>query len=139
MRPILIALPFLLLAGCGRGDDAPAERESLVEPGMFAAAQGRGGVCVEPDNAAFLLADEGPASCMAQGQIVTEGEGLSFVPRGDAQCAIPLTLEGDTLTFGDGGEACAFYCGGGLELAGRSARRTDSLEPLTDIAGEALC
>ena len=116
-------------AGDGRG----------CEPGLFAATEGRGGVCVEPDNAAFLLADEGAASCMAQGQIVGEGEGLSFVPRGDGQCTIPLTVDGDTLTFGDGGAACSFYCGGELDLAGRSVRRTDSLEPLVDVAGDPLC
>ena len=139
MRASLCFLPLLAMAGCSSGEGEPAIDERVIEPGLFAAVAGEGGVCIEPDNAGFVFTAEDGRNCMAQGQFANDSEGMIFVPRGDGQCKIPVTVDGDTLTFGDGGNACSFYCASDLELAGRSARRTDSLEPITDAAGDLVC
>ena len=56
MRPILIALPVLLLAGCGGGDQPSEDPSPALEPGLFAATSGRG-IRDDPDR--VLAADMG--------------------------------------------------------------------------------
>lgn len=138
---ILAPLAALTLAACaGEGTQEDAASFAL-EAGQWEEGE-RSGLCVQADGrAAFVLYAEGGTNCMAEGRIGETEEGeLGFVPRGDEECRIPIEREGDTLRFGNGGAACAYYCGGEAEYAGRSLTLQDGSDrELLDAGGEAIC
>lgn len=78
---------------------------------------------------------EGDSNCLMRGRI----EGGALIPNGDQSCRIPLTLEGGKITIGTPPASCAYYCGPGASLAGKTFTRMAKPEPLTDIAGDPLC
>ncbi|WP_265571219.1 hypothetical protein [Sphingomicrobium nitratireducens] len=139
MRLAAMIVLSLALASCG-GESEEA-RTAGLGPGLWT-DETRGGLCVdEGGEAAFILyAETGNANCMAEGRIEVDGEGMTFLPRGDEQCRIPILAEGETLRFGDSGEACAYYCGSDVELGGQTVMRSEARPgTLTDVAGDPLC
>ena len=97
-------------------------------------------MCVGSEgDAAFILYGDGDANCLAEGAIAEEDGGVVFTPRGDRTCTIGLQNDGDRVTFADGGDNCSYYCGGDASLTGKTVQRSESTEPLTDIAGDPLC
>ncbi|MBW0145520.1 hypothetical protein [Sphingomicrobium clamense] len=138
MRVSTLIVPTLLLASCGAPDES-VDTGVEVEPGIYAAGE-RGGLCVAAGGAAaFVIYGEDDANCMAQGGLSGEGDALTFKPRGDTQCEIPIRMEGERLVFGEPPAACAYYCGGDVDLSGRELVRSDEAAPLTDVAGEEIC
>lgn len=137
MRKMALILLSACLIACEAGTPQTA---ATIEEGQWRDANG-GGLCVGKDgSAAFILYGENGANCMAQGRVVKDDDGLAFTPRGDQACRIPIARDGDNLRFGDGGAACSYYCGGGTELTGRTARRNEATaDPLKDGAGDPIC
>lgn len=136
MIPLLLAST---LVACGGGSDEP-DASPPVAAGQFLADEGRGGMCVGSEgDAAFILYGEGDANCLAEGTITANDEGATFTPLGDKTCTVGLQIDGDRITFADGGGSCSYYCGGDASLAERTVSRSESAEPLTDIAGDPLC
>lgn len=136
---------FLLLAAlfaCSpTGDDGPSNAEIGKYVGQWSDGS-RGGLCVaDSGQAAFVVyGHEGDANCMAQGEVVASNGETVFAPKGDVQCRIPLTIAGDSITFGDGGAACTYYCGGDVTMSGKSVARSDATRgALVDVAGDPLC
>ena len=138
----LILLPAILLVSCGEAapDDGADSDVAALEAGLWTGGE-RDGLCVAADgSAAFIQYGDGDANCMAQGAIEGDGEGLTFVPRGDDQCRIPLLQEGDVITIGPAPETCAYYCGGDASLRGEGLRRsTGEASELRDVGGDPLC
>jgi hypothetical protein len=89
--------------------------------------------------AAFITYGEGDANCSVKGQIEGAGERLTLVPEGDTTCRIELNRSGDSVRLGAVGAACAYYCGPKASFEGKSFKRKDNAEPVTDLAGDPLC
>lgn len=137
MKTYLLALP-LFLAACA-SEPASEQDDAGLADGIWLAGE-RSGFCSAEDSAALIFFDDDGSNCMAEGRVETVDGGLAFLPRGDRECRIPISEDGDTLTFGDGGEACSYYCGGTATLAGQTVRRSSATNGrLDDIAGDPLC
>ena len=135
MRPIL--LPALLLAACSQ----PPAEPSLAT-GTFA-GEGRDRLCLagEPGNyrGGLIAYGLGDVNCSASGRLEISGNQLSLIPRGEGDCRIPLTLDGNAVRVGQVPAACAYYCGPGASMAGKSYNRSDMGAAVTDLAGDPLC
>jgi len=131
-----------LVSGCGReeprqeaGQAAPAS--STGDYATFAGI-GRDRLCLSGPNAdaAVLVFGEGDRNCLVRGRL----EGGVLVPNGDTACRIPVTRQSDSqVVIGTPPPSCAYYCGPGASLAGKTFNRTAKPEPLSDIGGDALC
>jgi hypothetical protein len=160
---------FVLLAGCGRGDqpaaneaapDSPAPSARSAAPAVPEAAAGLTGLyeggtgaqknqlCIleKGKEAQFGLLVWGGNlhSCSGAGQAVREGERLTLRMAGDEACTIEASLKGGTVSLpGTLPEGCAYYCGARASFAGASFARAGSTEAdakkATDIAGDPLC
>ena len=82
---------------------------------------------------------EGDVNCSASGRIEIRGDQLALVPRGEGDCRIPLTIGGNTVRIGELPAACAYYCGPGVTMAGKSYNRADMGAAAVDVAGDPLC
>lgn len=135
-------MPLLLaLSACGSGGDGDGGDATGAALGSFSDGE-RSGFCSRDDGSvAFILYDDdSDANCMAEGRVEGEGGELAFVPRGDEQCRIPMTLDGDALAFGALDESCRYYCGGDTELEGRRLSRGDATgRALSDPSGAEVC
>jgi hypothetical protein len=60
-------------------------------------------------------------------------------PDGDPDCRIPAREDGEMIRLGNGGAACAYYCGPGVTLDGRVFHKDGSASPAVDFAGDPLC
>ncbi|MCJ7420640.1 hypothetical protein [Sphingomicrobium astaxanthinifaciens] len=142
MRIIWGGALVLALTGCANEADDGAPETAALEAALYAAQDGRSGLCVGAGNAAsfILYADEGDANCMAEGRVEGDGDELAFVPRGDEQCRIPLSIEGKVARLDAGNAACDYYCGGDARLDARElvADHDAAVDPV-DPAGEAIC
>lgn len=128
------------LAGC-RASELPSENQVAVSASeiLVFAGQGRDRLCLKQgeERAGFITyAATGDANCSVRG---TTGEAGSIRPDGDTACTIPFTRDGDRITLRDGGPACAYYCGPGASLAGKTFARMDKMETVTDFVGDPLC
>jgi hypothetical protein len=134
MRPILPLA--MLLAACSQQPAAPS-----LTTGTFA-GEGRDRLCIagEPGNyrAGLIAFGPGDVNCSASGRIETEG-GLALVPRGEGDCRIPLTIEGNAIRIGQVPAACSYYCGPGASMAGKTYNRADMGARAVDVAGDPLC
>ncbi|HEU4958744.1 MAG TPA: hypothetical protein VFT40_14105 [Sphingomicrobium sp.] len=135
MRPILPLA--LLLTACGQ---QPAEPS--LSTGTFA-GEGRDRLCIagEPGNyrggvIAFAADDN---NCSASGRVETQDGKTALVPRGEGDCRIPLTIEGNAIRFGDVPADCSYYCGPGATLSGKSFNRAEMGAKAVDLAGDPLC
>ena len=140
MRALLITLTFLLSA-CGGGEGTTNESEASLPTASTAYASfagvGRDRLCVGGPNAAAAVVSygQGDNNCLVRGRI----EGGALIPNGDESCRIPVTESGDTMAIGTPPASCAYYCGRGANLAGKTFTRMAKPEPLSDIAGDPLC
>jgi hypothetical protein len=135
----------LLLAACGR-EDAPANQAAAAAPApaesdtvVFASGT-RDRLCLKRSTgrAAFItFAPTGDANCTVSGR--SDIAARTIVPEGDDRCRIPLSDNGESVALGDGGPACAYYCGPSASFARKTFRRTPGAPPPTDIAGDPLC
>lgn len=140
MRALVFSLT-LLLAACDGGDQlannvvaGPEERPATYA--SFAGA-GRDRLCIGgPDAAAAVVSyGEGDNNCLVRGRI----EGGALIPNGDDSCRIPLAEEAGKITLGTPAASCAFYCGPGASLAGKTFTRMAKPEAVNDNAGDPLC
>ena len=127
----------LLLAACSR---QPAEPS--LTTGTFA-GEGRDRLCIagEPGNyrGGLIAFGAGDVNCSASGRIEVQGDQLALVPRGEGACRIPLAIEGNMVRIGQVPAACAYYCGPGATMAGKSYNRADMGSMAVDLAGDPLC
>ena len=125
----------LILAACSSEPEAAAG----VAAGLFAGA-GRDRLCVAGEGAGqraglIVYAASGDTNCSATGRIA----GGALVPSGDRECRIPLTFDAAGARIGAVPRACAYYCGPGASLDGKTFRKSDAATPATDLAGDPLC
>ena len=135
MRPVLpIAL---LLAACSQ---QPAEPS--LATGNFA-GQGRDRLCIAGEagnyRAGLIAFGPGDVNCSAAGRVELADDQVVLVPRGEGGCRIPLTIDGNSVRVGEVPAACAYYCGPGASMAGKTYNRADMGAPATDLADDALC
>jgi len=135
MRVTLILA--LLLAACSK---QPAEPS--LTTGTFA-GEGRDRLCIagEPGNyrAGLIAYGEGNVNCSASGHLEKTEADWALVPRGEGDCRIPLSIDGNIVRIGEVPAACAYYCGPGAAIAGKSYNRSDMGGKAVDLAGDALC
>ena len=129
--------PLLLLSACSQEPTQPT-----VPTGIFA-GDGRDRLCIAGEASAYragLIAyGEGDNNCSASGRLEKAGDGWMLVPKGEGDCRIPLTIDGNVIRMGQAPAACAYYCGPGATLAGRSYNRTNMGPKAVDLAGTPLC
>ena len=133
-----LILPLaLLLAACSQ---QPAE--PTVSTGTFA-GQGRDRLCIAGEagnyRGGLIAFAAGDVNCSASGRLEVQGAELTLVPRGEGDCRIPLTVDGNLVRVGQVPAACSYYCGPGAQMAGKSFNRTDMGAKAIDLAGDPLC
>ena len=145
MRSAVLAAAFLLSA-CGSSEDPakeqPGPAPSAIQQGLTSfAGKGRDRLCLDESarRVAFITYGEGDANCTVQGAVQGANGTATIVPDGDSTCRIDLTTSGDMVRLGAVTAACAYYCGPTSSFAGAEFRRTNRLEPVTDVAGDPLC
>ncbi|HET9397941.1 MAG TPA: hypothetical protein VFO45_03905 [Sphingomicrobium sp.] len=135
MRTILSSA--LLLASCSQ---QPAQ--STLATGTFA-GEGRDRLCIAGELGAYragLIAyAPGDTNCSAAGRLEPQGTGWMLVPKGEGDCRIPLTIDGNSVQVGQAPAACSYYCGPGATMAGKTFSRTETGAKVTDLAGDPLC
>ena len=135
MRIMFPAL--LLLAACSQ---QPAD--SPISTGTYA-GQGRDRLCIagEGDSlrAGLIAYGPGDINCSAAGRLEQAGAGWALVPKGEGECRIPLEIEGNVVRLGQPPASCAYYCGPGADMAGKTYNRAGMGAKAVDLAGEALC
>ena len=62
-----------------------------------------------------------------------------LIPRGEGDCRIPFNASGNEVRIGVVPASCAYYCGPGVTLAGKSFSKDGAPQPVTDFAGDSLC
>lgn len=127
----------LLLAACSQQSENPS-----IPTGVYA-GQGRDRLCIAGESGNYrggLIAfGAGDTNCSASGRLMAEGGQYVLVPRGEGECRIPLRIEGNVVRIGSLPAACAYYCGPGAQMAGRSFNRADMGAQAVDLAGDPLC
>ena len=136
MRPLLL-LPTLLAACSQQPEPAPS-----VATGTFA-GEGRDRLCIAGDPGSYrggvIVFGAGDANCSASGKIEAQAGKFFLVPRGEGECRIPLTVEGNVVRVGDLPPACSYYCGPAATLSGKSFNRADMGSKAVDLGGDPLC
>jgi hypothetical protein len=127
----------LLLTACSQQAEKPS-----IPTGTYA-GQGRDRLCIAGEPGSYrggLIAfGQGDVNCSASGQVIAEGGQFLLVPRGEGDCRIPLEVQGNTVRIGQPPAACAYYCGPGATMAGRTYNRADMGAKAVDLAGDPLC
>jgi hypothetical protein len=135
MRPIFALA--MLLAACSQQPAEPG-----VSPGTFA-GEGRDRLCIAGEagalRAGLVAYGQSDLNCSASGSLRQASEGWVLVPRGEGDCRIPLVIEGNSVRIGQPPAACAYYCGPGATMAGKSFNREVDASPAVDLAGDPLC
>ena len=139
------SVPFAaaLLAACSPAGEAPQATATASIAAGTHLGTGRDALCVAGEGAAmrggFIAFGAGDSNCSASGRIDAAGGALALIPAGDAECRIPLKVEGGRILLGQAGASCAYYCGPGASLAGKSFAAAASNKPATDFGGSPLC
>jgi hypothetical protein len=137
MRAILSIALFL--AACSQ--DQPTA-DAAIAPGTFA-GEGRNRLCIagegQSPRAGLIAYGPGDANCSAAGRLERSGSGWALIPKGEGNCRIPLSVEGNVVSVGQPPAACSYYCGPGAQLAGKSYSRSDMGAKAVDFAGDPLC
>ena len=127
----------LLVAACSQEPASP----TLV-PGTFA-GEARDRLCIAGEAGAYragLIAyGEGDSNCSASGRIEPATSGWQLIPTGEGDCKIPVDIQGNVVRIGQVPAACAYYCGPGAALNGKTFNRADMGARVTDLAGDPLC
>lgn len=128
----------MLLAACSQGQEpAPS-----IATGNFA-GEGRDRLCIAGEagnyRAGFIAFGEGDVNCSASGRIEVQGGQFALVPRGEGDCRVPLSVEGGKVRIGKVPAACAYYCGPGASMAGKSFSQGSASGAVVDLAGDPLC
>lgn len=127
----------MLLAACSQQPSEP-----LLTTGTFA-GDGRDRLCLagEPGQYRSGLIAYGPGNvnCSAAGRLEGSGTGWVLVPKGEGECRIPLVIEENAVRVGQASAACAYYCGPGAAMTGKTYNRTDMGAKAVDLAGDPLC
>jgi len=127
----------LLLTACSQQSAEPP-----IPTGTFA-GQGRDRLCIAGEGGnrrgGLIAFGQGDTNCSASGLVTAEGGQYVLIPRGEGECRIPLEIEGNVVRVGRPPAACAYYCGPGVEMAGRAYTRADMGARAVDLAGDALC
>ena len=135
MRSILCS--FLLLAACSQEPAAPS-----LATGTYA-GEGRDRLCIAGEPGAYragLIAyGAGDMNCSASGSLEGSAANWTLIPRGEGECRIPLSIEGNAVRVGDVPAACSYYCGPGATLSGKGFNRSDMGAKAVDLAGDPLC
>ena len=136
MRPLLL-LPMLLAACSQQPEPGPS-----VATGTFA-GEDRDRLCIAGDPGSYrggvIVFGTGDANCSASGKMEAQAGKFFLVPRGEGDCRIPLTVEGNVVRVGDLPPACSYYCGPGATLSGKSFNRADMGSKAVDLGGDPLC
>ena len=136
MRRLLL-LPLLLSACSQQPEPAPS-----VATGTFA-GEGRDRLCIAGEPGSYrggvTAFGAGDINCSASGKIEMQAGQFFLVPRGEGDCRIPMTIEGNIVRIGDVPAACSYYCGPGASLAGRTFNRAEMGSKAVDLAGDPLC
>ena len=145
VRLSFLSASALLLAGCGReqaptNEAAQASPQAAQDDTVVFRSGARDRLCLKDGQVAVVsYAQAGNANCTVRGTLDTSAAEAVIRPDGDTSCAIPMTRTGDRATLGAAGPACAYYCGPGASLEGKSFDRAPTPEPVTDVAGDPLC
>ncbi|MBB3763290.1 hypothetical protein [Sphingomicrobium lutaoense] len=137
-----VAAPMLalLLSACSATEQSqPSETAASLPDGLWMADE-RSGLCKAGEEAAYVIHAADGSNCMAQGAIEQGETGLSFRPRGDANCTVPISMDGEGLVIGSGADACDYYCAGSASLPSpllRSAGENRAI--LKDGGGDPIC
>jgi len=136
---LLACMLPLALGSCGKsdtGNEATATATSTPATAISFAGQGRDRLCLAGTRAAFITyAGAGERNCSVRGTLA----GTTLAPDGDAKCRISVVREGDAITLGPVGAACAYYCAAPASFAGKTFVRMAPPTPVVDVAGEPLC
>jgi hypothetical protein len=145
MRSLFLLAASLLVLGLGAcrqaEEPSPPPPAATTADGatLVFAGEGRDRLCLkegEQRAGVITYAASGDNNCSVRGAAAGSGE---IRPDGDSSCVIPLRREGDRITLGVAGPACAYYCGPGASLSGKTFARMDRADAVTDLAGEPLC
>jgi hypothetical protein len=133
-----IILPFaLLITACSQQPTTPT-----LATGTFA-GEGRDRLCIAGEAGAYragLIAyGQGDVNCSAAGHLEPAGASWVLVPKGEGPCRIPIEIQGNVARIGQLPAECAYYCGPGATMAGRSYNRSDMGSKAVDLAGDPLC
>ena len=135
MRPIFSLALFV--AACSQQPEQPK-----LATGTFT-GEGRDRLCIAgaPDayRAGLIAYGKGDLNCSASGRLEMAGTNWNLVPKGEGECRIPLAIEGNVVRVGQVPGACAYYCGPGAALAGKTYNRADMGAKVVDLAGDPLC
>jgi hypothetical protein len=145
MRAFLV--PLLLVTGaCGQSEPDVAPPEAVEGASSSYAGAGRDRMCLisgRPDGGLITFAATGDANCSLRFTTSYKSGSTStgtLAAANDPSCTIPFTrATGGKFALGAPSAACAYYCGPGASLEGKTFARMDSPEPVTDIAGDPLC
>ena len=132
------ALPLaLLLTACSQQPAKPS-----LTTGTFA-GDGRDRLCIagEPGKyrAGLIVFGADDVNCSASGRLERTEPGWSLVPKGEGDCRIPLTIDGNIVRIGKVPAACAYYCGQGADYGGKALTKNASASPAVDFYGDPLC
>ena len=127
----------LLLAACSQQPEKPS-----IATGTYA-GQGRDRLCIAGEAGSYrggLIAyGQDDINCSGSGPVIAEGGQFLLIPRGEGECRIPLEIQGNVVRIGQPPAACAYYCGPGATMAGRTYNRADMGAKAVDLAGDPLC
>jgi hypothetical protein len=127
----------LLVAACSQQPATPT-----LATGTFA-GEARDRLCIAGEAGAYragvIAYGEGDINCSASGRLEPAEAAWQLIPTGEGDCKIPLDIQGNTVRIKQVPSACAYYCGSGASMAGRTYNRTDMGAKVTDLAGDPLC
>lgn len=141
MRHVIL-LSMLLVTACGA--EAPTNESGRpvvirsAEEALTFKGAARDRLCLlESDGRMGLIsfAGTGQANCTVKGRL---GDS-TLQPDGDESCRITIDRKGDSITIASAGPGCAYYCGPGAALEGKTFIRMERPDPVTDLAGDPLC
>jgi hypothetical protein len=144
-----LLLAALSLAGCDQTEpEVAAATPAAAAAGGSYAGEGRDRMCLksgEPDGGLITYAATADANCSLRfATRYAEGSTTAgtLEASNDPACTISFTRKDDgggAFTLGVPSPGCAYYCGPGASLNGKSFVRMDKAEPVTDLAGDLLC
>jgi hypothetical protein len=141
MRVLLLPLLLLFTASCREAAQGNAAEPAGTDALDAYAGAGRDRLCLAPNGGTaglITFAATGDSNCSIRGTF-GGAQDARIKPNGDEACAVPVRVEGARVTLGQPSAACAYYCGPGASLAGKTFDRMDNPAQVTDLGGDPLC